>query len=99
MPTPTKTAVGAPSDATPTTPTDPIATPHQTLQELTGIAGRGFTVVRNNLVQVLRRGKYGGSSLGRLVNARRRRALLAYLLLLMVVQPLEKRAKPLEAKV
>ena len=90
-----------PTEATaaPITPADPTATPHQTLQDLTGLAGRGFTVVRNNLVQVRRGGKYVGSSLGRLVHARRHRALPAYLLLLMVVQPLGRRAKPLEAKV
>ncbi len=82
-----------------TTPSDPTATPHQTLQAMTGLAGRGFTVVRNNLVQVRRNGRWVGSSLGRLVHARRHRALLAYLLVLMVAQPLDRRAKPLEAKV
>lgn len=87
------------STAAATTPSDPTATPHQTLVEMTGIAGRGFTVVRNSLVQVNHNGKWVGSSLGRLVQARRHRALLAYLLLLMVTQPLSKRPKPLEAKV
>jgi hypothetical protein len=55
--------------------------------------------VRNHFVQVRRQGKWGGSSLGRLIHARRHRALLAYLLLLMVAQPLDSRPKPLEAAV
>lgn len=89
----------AASDPAETTPPDATATPHQTLAKMTSLAGRGFTVVRNNFVQIPRRGKWVGSSLGRLVQARRHRALLAYLLLLMVTQPLDKRPKPLEAKV
>ena len=66
---------------------------------MTALAGRGFTVVRDGFVQVPRRGKWVGSSLGRLVQARRHRALLAYLLLLLVRQQLDRRPKPLEAKV
>ena len=99
MPAPTGVDSAATSAAAATSPSDPTATPHQTLVAMTGIAGRGFTVVRNSMVQVNRRGKWVGSSLGRLVQARRHRALLAYLLLLMVAQPLDKRPKPLEAKV
>lgn len=82
-----------------TTPSDSTATPHLTLVSMTGLAGRGFTVVRDTFVQVRRDGKSVGSSLGRLVNARRHRALLAYLLLLMVNQQLARREKPLEAAV
>lgn len=81
------------------TSSDPTATPHQTLQKMTSLAGRGFTVVRNDFAQVRRSGKWVGSSLGRLVHARRHRALLAYLLVLTVAQPLDRRPKPLEAKV
>lgn len=99
MTAPTGAAPAPTSPAAATTPSDPTATPHQTLEALTKIAGRGYTVVRNNFVQVNRRGKWVGSSLGRLVQARRHRAVLAYLLLLMVSQPLDKRAKPLEATV
>lgn len=89
----TSTAAGA-------TPSDPTATPHQTLTELAALAGRGFTVVRDIFVQRTDHdGKWVGSSLGRLVRARRHRALLAYLLLLMVAQPLEKRDRPLGAAV
>jgi hypothetical protein len=81
------------------TPSDPTATPHQTLVKMTTLAGRGFTVVRDSFVQVKRNGKSVGSSLGRLVQARRHRALLAYLVLLMIAQPFDKRPKPLEAQV
>lgn len=99
MTAPTQGDQAAVSASAAATPSDPTATPHQTLVKMTTLAGRGFTVVRDNFVQINRPDKWVGSSLGRLVQARRHRALLAYLLLLMVTQPLDKRPKPLEAKV
>ena len=82
------------------TPGDPTATPLVTLEALARQAGRGFTPIRNGFVQRrLRTGKFVGSTLGQLVHERRRRALLAYLLLLMASQFLDKSSAPLEAKV
>lgn len=79
---------------------DPTATPHQTLVALTRRSGRGYTVIRDSFVQRrLRSGRFVGSSLGQLVHERRHRALLAYLLLLMTADFLNKRSDPLEAKV
>lgn len=75
------------------------ATPVQTLGALTRQAGRGYTVVRNVFVQVKVGRQWQGSSLGRLVSGRQPRALLAYLLLLMVSNALGRRPQPLEAAV
>ena len=87
------------ADAPSSVSSDPAATPGQTRENLTKIAARGYTVIRNSFVQEQRAGKWVGSSLGRLVNARQPRALLAYLLLLMSWSALDKRPKPLEAVV
>ncbi len=112
MPTPSLAARPAPSsdlgpeasstpDAVPSPPLPEKkhATPLQTREALTKQAGRGYTVIRNSFVQVREAGRWRGSSLGRLVTARQPRALLAYLLLLMLWNALDRRAKPLEAPV
>lgn len=75
------------------------ATPATTRESFTRSAGRGYTVIRNQLVQVRVGGKWTGSTVGRLVEARQPRALLAYLLLLMSWSAIDKREQPLEAGV
>lgn len=75
------------------------STPGSTRATFAKKAGRGYTPVRNSLVQVKDGNKWVGSTLGRLVEARQPRALLAYLLLLMSWPWLDRREKPLEAAV
>ena len=82
-----------------TTSTKNTATPQSTREDFIRVSGRGYTVIRNILVQVKVGDKWTGSSLGRLVEARQPRALRAYLLLLMSWSALEKRPDPLEAGV
>ncbi len=81
------------------TATSTTATPASTRDDLVRVSGRGYTVIRNIFVQVRVGNKWTGSTLGRLVEARQPRALLAYLLLLMAWSALERREKPLEAGV
>ncbi|HXC78690.1 MAG TPA: hypothetical protein VNU19_16765 [Candidatus Acidoferrum sp.] len=75
------------------------ATPAGTREQFARRAGRGYTVIRNPLVQVRKDGKWVGSTLGQLVQARQPRALRAYLLLLMFWSALDRREEPLEAGV
>lgn len=77
----------------------PASTPASTRATFAKRAGRGYTPVRNSLVQVREGDKWIGSSLGRLVEARQPRALLTYLLLLMAWPWLERLERPLEAAV
>jgi hypothetical protein len=92
MTTPTVETASAPEDAG-------VATPAQTREQFARIAGRGYTVIRNRLTQERVGGKWVGGALGRLVEARQPRALLAYLLLLMFWSALDRREEPLEAGV
>jgi hypothetical protein len=77
----------------------PSSTPATTRLHFTEVSARGYTVVRNSFVQTWLGGKWVGSSLGRLVQARQHRALLAYLLLLMSWSAVDKLDDPLEADV
>jgi hypothetical protein len=84
---------------TPTAPADDESTPATTRREFVRVSARGFTVIRNIFVQDRIGGKGVGSTLGRLVEARQPRALLAYLLLLMSWSAIDKMPEPLEAAV
>lgn len=84
---------------TPTAQADEDSTPATTRAEFVRISARGFTVIRNIFVQDRVGGKGVGSTLGRLVEARQPRPLLAYLLLLMSWSAIDKLPEPLEAAV
>lgn len=73
-----------------------VATYDETRAEVLRLTGRNYGIVRHLLVQHPRGSAARPSTLGTLVNQRKHRALLLYLLLLTIWPMLEKRREPFE---
>ena len=77
----------------------PPATPEQTREMMTKLSARGYTKIRHVLVQLPNDQASRVSTVGRLLTARKHRALVLYLMLLMCWPWLRERRHPLEAAV
>lgn len=75
------------------------ATPEQTREMMTKLSARGYTKIRHILVQLPNDQESRVSMVGKLLTARKHRALMLYLMLLMCWPWLRERSHPLEAAV
>lgn len=76
-----------------------VASPSDTRADFTRLSARGYAQIRHVLVQLPDTQPTRGSVLGRMVNTRKHRALLAYILLLTAWPWLHDRRDPLEGSI
>ena len=75
------------------------ATPKQTREAMTTLSRRRYTQIRSILVQLPERGAARASTVSKMLNGRKHRALLLYMLLLTCWPWLEGRINPLEGSI